>query len=143
MADQKSNNGGKGAPVPPGGKGLGLLVEELKEQTQVLKEKVKEEVESLKRPEKTQLFKSMFRVKHDDSDRSRALGVLSNVFFHLHPAKVNRDAVRYNYTWGMGGITFYLVLVLTITGVLLMFYYHPSKVQAFRDILYLENDVPF
>ena len=24
-----------------------------------------------------------------------------------------------------------------------MFYYHPSKVQAFRDILYLENDVPF
>jgi len=24
-----------------------------------------------------------------------------------------------------------------------MFYYHPTKVQAFRDILYLENDVPF
>ncbi len=43
----------------------------------------------------------------------------------------------------MGGITFYLFIVLTFTGVLLMFYYHPSKVQAFRDILYLENDVPF
>jgi cytochrome b6 len=25
----------------------------------------------------------------------------------------------------------------------LMFYYHPSKVQAFRDVLYLEHDVPF
>ena len=24
-----------------------------------------------------------------------------------------------------------------------MFYYHPSKVQAFRDVLYLEHDVPF
>jgi quinol-cytochrome oxidoreductase complex cytochrome b subunit len=24
-----------------------------------------------------------------------------------------------------------------------MFYYHPTKVQAFRDILYLEHDVPF
>ena len=143
MADQKSNNGGKGAPVPPGGKGLGLLVEELKEQTQVLKEKVKEEVESLKRPEKTQLYKSMFRVKHDDSDRSRALGVLSNVFFHLHPAKINRDAVRYRFTWGMGGITFYLFLVLTLTGVLLMYYYHPTKGQAYQDIIYLMSDVPF
>jgi cytochrome b6 len=43
----------------------------------------------------------------------------------------------------MGGITFYLFIVLTFTGVLLMFYYHPTKVDAFRDILYLEHDVPF
>src|SRR5438552_2918005 len=106
MADKESSNGGKG-------KGLGGLVEEPKEQTQILKGKAKEEIESLKKPEKTQLFKSMFRVKHDDTDRSRALSVLSNVFFHLHPAKVNRDAVRYSFTWGMGGITFYLFLVLS------------------------------
>jgi quinol-cytochrome oxidoreductase complex cytochrome b subunit len=65
------------------------------------------------------------------------------VFLHLHPAKINRDAVRYSYTWGMGGITFFLFIILTYTGVLLMFYYHPSKVQAFRDVLYLEHDVPF
>src|SRR5438552_17289898 len=113
MADQKSDNGGKGAPVPPGGKGPAVYEKWLKEQIQNLKGRVKEEGESLKRPEKTQLFKSMFRVKHDDSDRSRALGVLSNVFFHLHPAKINRDAVRYRFTWGMGGITFYLFLVLS------------------------------
>src|SRR5215470_2576970 len=93
--------------------------------------------------EQTQVYKSMFRVKHDEEPRNRALSVLSNVFFHLHPARVNRDATKYNFTWGMGGITFYLFIVLTFTGVLLMFYYHPSKVQAFRDILYLENDVPF
>ena len=53
--------------------------------------------------------------------------MLSNVFLHLHPAKINRDAVRYSYTWGMGGITFYLFIVLTFTGVLLMFYYHPTQ----------------
>ena len=108
-----------------------------------IKEKGKEEIEGLKEPEKTQVFRSIFRVKHDETPRNRALSVLSNVFFHLHPAKVNRDAVKYKFTWGMGGITFYLFIVLTFTGVLLMFYYHPSKVQAFRDILYLENDVPF
>jgi hypothetical protein len=42
--------------------------------------------------------------------------VLSNVFLHLHPAKINRDAVAYNYTWGMGGMTFYVYITLVFTG---------------------------
>ena len=106
--------------------------------------RAKEELkETIKAPEKTDLWKSVLRVKHDETPRSRALGVLSNVFLHLHPAKINRDAVAYNYTWGMGGMTFYVYITLVFTGTLLMFYYHPSKVIAFRDILYLENDVPF
>ncbi len=119
------------------------LVERLKEEGEVFKGKLQEDIDALKEPQKTQLWKSIFRVKHDETPRSRSLGVLSNVFLHLHPARINRDAVRYSYTWGMGGITFYLFIVLTITGALLMFYYHPTKVQAFRDILYLEHDVPF
>ena len=101
------------------------------------------DLKAVKEPTKTEVYKSVFRVKHDETARSRTLGVLSNVFLHLHPAKINRDAVRYNFTWGMGGISFYLFWVLTWTGVLLMFYYHPTKVQAFRDVLYLEHDVPF
>jgi hypothetical protein len=44
---------------------------------------------------KTERLKSILAVKHDDTPRSRALGVLSNVFLHLHPAKINRDAVAY------------------------------------------------
>jgi cytochrome b6 len=113
----------------------------IKEKT--TKESIKEELDNLKQPTRTQLYKSMFRVKHEPTPRSRSLGVLTNVFLHLHPAKINRDAVRFSYTWGMGGITFYLFIVLTFTGILLMFYYHPTKGQAYQDILYLENDVPF
>ncbi len=124
-------------------KGMATLLEEVRGEVNVLKQKGIEDLNALKDVEKTQLYKSIFRVKHDDKPRSRALGVLSNVFLHLHPAKINRDAVAYNFTWGMGGITFYLFIVLTFTGTLLMFYYHPTKVQAFRDILYLEHDVPF
>jgi quinol-cytochrome oxidoreductase complex cytochrome b subunit len=104
---------------------------------------VEELTETVKAPDKTDVWKSVLRVKHDETPRSRALGVLSNVFLHLHPAKINRDAVAYNYTWGMGGMTFYVYITLVFTGTLLMFYYHPSKVVAFRDILYLESDVPF
>lgn len=122
--------------------------ENIKEELDLLKKKIQkesvlQEIEDLKDPTKSQIYKSMFRVKHEPTPRSRSLGVLTNVFLHLHPAKINRDAVRFSYTWGMGGITFYLFIVLTFTGILLMFYYHPSKGQAFQDILYLENDVPF
>src|SRR5437588_522772 len=138
MADENNPNGKNGK--------VGL-VDRVKEDIQAMKvdipTKAKEQIEGLKDPTKTQVYTSIFRHKHDDTPRNRALGVLSNVFLHLHPAKINRDAVRYSYTWGMGGITFYLFIVLTFTGVLLMFYYHPSKIQAFRDVLYLEHDVPF
>ena len=117
MADEKNANGKNGKSVG--------IVDRIKEDLNSLKTdlpaKAKEQFEGLKNPTKTQLYTSIFRHKHDDTPRNRALGVLSNVFLHLHPAKINRDAVRYSYTWGMGGITFYLFLVLTFTGVLLMF----------------------
>ncbi len=133
----------QGKPENAGKKGLSGLLDKAQEARKVVEGKAREEIAALKEPEKTQLYRSIFRVKHDEEPRNRALSVLTNVFFHLHPAKINRDAVRYAYTWGMGGITFYVFLVLTITGVLLMYYYHPTKVAAFRDILYLEHDVPF
>src|SRR2546421_11039346 len=134
------SNGAGGSPENGGAKKpVAVLVEGAK----AVGAQAIEELKALKQPEKTDVWKSVLRVKHDETPRSRALGVLSNVFLHLHPAKVNRDAVAYNYTWGMGGMTFYVYITLVFTGTLLMFYYHPSKVVAFRDILYLESDVPF
>src|ERR1043165_7667395 len=110
------------------------MIERVKEGGQALKQRAIDEAKEYKDPQDTQLWKSIFRVSHDRSDpRNRSLAILSDVFLHLHPAKINRDAVRYPFTWGMGGITFYLFIVLTFTGVLLMFYYHPTKVDAFRD----------
>src|SRR5881392_1787222 len=118
------------------------LIERAKTSAGALKARALEEAKEYKDPQQTQVWKSIFRVSHERSDpRNRSLAILSNVFMHLHPAKINRDAVRYQYTWGMGGITFYLFIVLTFTSVLLMFYYHPSKIVAFRDILYLEHEI--
>src|SRR5437879_9886840 len=120
------------------------LVERAKVSAVALKDRALEEAKEYKDPQQTQVWKSIFRVSHDRSDpRNRSLAVLSNVFLHLHPAKINRDAVRYQYTWGMGGITFYLFIVLTFTGVLVMFYYHQTKIQAFAAISYLVPDVAF
>jgi quinol-cytochrome oxidoreductase complex cytochrome b subunit len=69
--------------------------------------------------------------------------VLGNIWFHLHPAKLPRHGVRIRFTWCMGGISFLLFLVLTFTGVILMFYYRPVGEYAYLDMKYLEFDVPF
>lgn len=116
--------------------GIGEVIQKVKEAGPLQKK-------WLLNPFDTVLWRSIFRHKVDDSPRNRSLAVLSNVFLHLHPAKMQRDSVRYSFTWGMGGTTFYLFLILTFTGVALMYYYHPTKADAFRDMLYLRNDVPF
>ena len=89
------------------------------------------------------LWKSIFRHDYDDTPRNRLLMVLGNVWFHLHPAKLPRHGVRIRFTWCMGGISFLLFLVLTFTGVILMFYYRPVGEYAYLDMKYLEFDVPF
>jgi len=66
-----------------------------------------------------------------------------NVFYHIHPVNIRRGALKLGFTWGMGGITFLLFLILTISGVLLMFYYHPNTRDAYVDIKDLEFTVPF
>ncbi|HET7152295.1 MAG TPA: cytochrome b N-terminal domain-containing protein [Candidatus Kapabacteria bacterium] len=90
-----------------------------------------------------EIWKSIFRHNWQDNQRNRALQVLDNVFLHLHPVRVARHATNLAYTWGMGGITFLLFIVLTITGVILMFYYHPSAEYAYNDMKYLMHDVAF
>ncbi len=135
MEEPKNTNGNDPAGANGNGKKDGPLQE--------LKEKSREAIPMLLKPREGRVWKSIFRHPLDEKPRNRSLAVLQNVFLHLHPARINRDAVRFSFTWGMGGITFYLFIILTLTGIFLMFYYHPSKVVAFRDIQYLEHNVPF
>src|ERR1017187_9470510 len=140
MPDTNGHSGNSAGDGAPGESKLAAVLADAKA---VQARAVEELKASVSAPSKTEVWKSVLRVKHYQTPRSRGLGVLSNVFLHLHPAKINRDAVAYNYTSGMGGMTFYVYITLVFTGAMLMFYYHPSKVVAFRDILYLEHDVPF
>src|SRR5678809_1537870 len=90
---------------------------------------------------KTQVWKSIFRVGIPTDNRKRALAMLGNVVLHLHPIKVKKSGIRMSYTWCMGGTSFFLFLVETITGLLLMFYYRPTAEYAYHDIVYLRADV--
>src|SRR5919206_491138 len=90
----------------------------------------------------TQLWTSIFRHGRPDSDRNRVLVMLSNVFLHLHPVRIRKSGVKLRYTWCMGGLSFFLFLVLTFTGLLLMFYYRPTLEYAYTDIVGLREHVP-
>src|SRR3984957_17828622 len=92
--------------------------------------------------QESQIYRSIFRVGVPDSDRKRMLVMLGSVFLHLHPVKVRKSGIRMRYTWCMGGITFFLFLVLTFTGLLLMFYYRPTLEYAYVDIRDLREQVP-
>ncbi len=91
----------------------------------------------------TQIYQSMFRRTYDGSPKDRVIAIAGNIYLHLHPATIPRGSLAYRYTWGMGGISFFLFLVLTVTGVLLMFYYRPTTLHAYADTADLEATVPF
>jgi quinol-cytochrome oxidoreductase complex cytochrome b subunit len=51
----------------------------------------------------------------------------------IHPTKVRRYEIRFSYTFGLGGISVGLLVVLVATGFLLMFGYRPSLPAAYAD----------
>jgi len=85
------------------------------------------------------IWRSMFRGgTWKDTSRDRAQHILGNVWLHLHPARVRPRSLKFSFTWGLGGLSFWLFLILTVTGVLLMFYYRPTAGLAYQDIKDLE-----
>ena len=89
----------------------------------------------------TQVWRSIMRHGYPSTPRNRSLAVLANLVLHLHPIRLRKSGLRVRYTWCMGGLTFFLFLELTITGLLLMFYYRPTAEYAYNDITYLRADV--
>jgi len=86
---------------------------------------------------------SPFRKGYADSPRNRSYVIMNNVLYHLHPVKVKRHAVRLSYTLCLGGLSFFLFILLTVTGIFLMFYYRPTSPAAYHDIEALSTSVAF
>ena len=87
-------------------------------------------------------MRGVFRHPPPLDRRGRVAVVLGNFFLHIHPTATPKHALRLGFTWCMGGITAFLFLVETLTGLLLMFYYRPTVQWAYRDILDLRDAVP-
>ena len=86
----------------------------------------------------TRVGRSIFRVGLPASNLERAQAAISSFLLHVQPAKVNRRVLKFRTTLGLGLISLYLFLILTVTGVLLMFYYVPATDYAYQNMKDLE-----
>jgi len=88
-------------------------------------------------------WRSVFRNPLPSSDLARSQTTFSNLFLHVHPVKTHAYSLKPWYTMGLGVMAFSLFVVLTATGLLLMFYYVPSVEQAHNRMLDLSGTVAF
>jgi quinol-cytochrome oxidoreductase complex cytochrome b subunit len=78
-----------------------------------------------------------------DSDRDRMRRVTNDLVLHLHPRTVPASSLRFTYTFGLGGLSVLLLVVMVLTGTLLMFAYTPSPDEAYSSIVDLQTNVWF
>lgn len=87
------------------------------------------------------LWRSVIREPFAGDRRSRLRLVMNNLILHLHPSQVPVRTLRFSYSWGLGGLSALLVVLLAVTGAMLMFVYSPSPERAYESILALETRV--
>ena len=80
------------------------------------------------------IWRSIFRSGSGTSTLHRALAIQQNIFLHLFSTKVRKRVVSFKATWYLGTLTLGTFLILIVTGILLMLYYHPSVPQAYADM---------
>jgi cytochrome b-561 len=78
-----------------------------------------------------------------ESDRESSEAIVKNFWLHWFPAKVARASMDWNYSFWVGTASASLLLILTVTGVMLMFFYVPSTERGYGSIKDLQYAVSF
>jgi len=82
----------------------------------------------------SRVWKSISRRGPARTNRTRSIAVFGNLFLHVLPVKVREQSLRVRATYYLGSFSLFLFVVLTVTGIMLMFYYHPAVPQAYGDM---------
>ncbi len=77
------------------------------------------------------------------SDGGRSWVTANGLILHTRPLRVPAESLGYTHTFGLGGMSMVLVLILMGTGLLLMFAYEPSPEYAWQSILAMEQEILF
>src|SRR5690242_20265030 len=77
------------------------------------------------------------------TERESGDSVVRNLLLHWFPAKVTLESLRFSYSFWLGTVSLVLFLLLTLTGMVLMFLYVPSVERAYQSIKDLEYVVSF
>lgn len=79
-------------------------------------------------------WRAVFRHGLPRNARDRMRVVLSNVFLHIHPTRVTRAELGFLNTFCLGGLSFLMFLVVTLTGVALMLVDHDALAVGGRSL---------
>jgi cytochrome b-561 len=77
------------------------------------------------------------------SDREAGDAVVSNFALHWFPAKVTKASLDWSYSFWLGTISAALLLLLTVSGLPLLFLYVPSVERAYASVKDIEWVVTF
>lgn len=91
----------------------------------------------------TEVFQAVVRHPRADTPRGRAMTSFHNFFLHVYPVKVPRRVLSFRSTFRLGFIATVLFTILFISGMYLMFFYHPAVPQAYFDMHNLATSVAF
>jgi quinol-cytochrome oxidoreductase complex cytochrome b subunit len=78
-----------------------------------------------------------------ESEREAGESVVRNLLLHWFPAKVTRESLGFRYSFWLGTVSAVLFLILSLTGVILMFVYVPSVERAYLSVKDTEFVVSF
>ncbi len=93
-------------------------------------------------------LKTFFRHDFDQTGLTKSKIMFSNFLLHIQPVKVHKRSLEFKTTLGLGLISFYLFIILCISGLLLMFHYVPSDAMgpdgypvAYQRMLNLRSNI--
>jgi quinol-cytochrome oxidoreductase complex cytochrome b subunit len=90
-----------------------------------------------------EVYRSAIRHPSRDTTRGRAMGSFQNFFLHVYPVKVPRSVLPFRSTFRLGFIATVLFTILFVSGMYLMFFYHPAVPDAYFDMHTLSTTVAF
>jgi cytochrome b-561 len=77
------------------------------------------------------------------SDRESGDAVVSNFLLHWFPAKSFKPSLSWNYSFWLGTVSAALLLLLTVSGLPLLFLYIPSVERAYASVKDIEYVITF
>jgi quinol-cytochrome oxidoreductase complex cytochrome b subunit len=91
----------------------------------------------------SEVYASVIRHPRPTTPRGRAMTSFHNFFLHIYPVKVPKEIVGMRTTLRLGFIATTLFAILFVSGMYLMFFYHPAPPDAYFDMHTLSTSVTF
>ncbi len=76
-------------------------------------------------------------------NKNKGLSSYRGFIFHLHPPKVAAASIRFNRTFGLGGMALLLFVIQLVTGMLLRLAYIPTPAEAYDSVLFIDREIFF